>query len=397
MLQGQVHPAFQKTARVLERQLGAGGGAALCIYHRGEPVVDCWGGVRDVDGNPWERDTLSLSYSTTKGVASTLLHILVDRGFVDYDAPVAEYWPEFAQAGKAAITIRQLMCHEAGLYDIRGIVDHARRMLDWNYMTEALARAAPVHPPGAAHGYHGLTYGWLVGEIIQRVSGASFKEFLARELVEPLALDGMYIGLPEGAEGRCAKLLPSALTGGGAGSVDRMNVYLRRANNMLRTLRTRIDLDRLASALMPHGIEEVDFNEPDFLRAVIPAANGMFTARSLAKVYALLANDGELGGQRLIGRSTVWRASEVQNTSAGRVIPIPMHWRLGYHRVGTLGVRVPNGFGHFGFGGSGAWCDPDRGLAVALTLNSGIGTPFGDMRMVRIATAACRSADRRRD
>ena len=176
-----------------------------------------------------------------------------------------------------------------------------------------------------------------------------------------------------------------------------MNVYIRRANTTLRALRTKIDLDHLASALMPTGIEDVDFNSLDFLRAVIPSANGMFTVRSLAKVYALLANDGELDGLRLLGRSTVWRASEVQNTTVGRVIPIPMHWRLGYHRVGTLGVRIPNGFGDFGFGGSGAWCDPDRSLSVALTLNSGVGTPFGDMRMVRIATAACRAADRRRD
>ena len=166
--------------------LSAGGGAALCVYHRGECVVDTWGGVRNREGDPWERDTLALSYSTTKGVASTLLHILVDRGLVDYDAPVAEYWPEFAAAGKDSITVRQVMCHEAGLYDVRGMIDHARRMLDWAYMTEVLAAARPAHEPGATHGYHGLTYGWLVGEIVERVSGMSFSEFLARELAEPL-------------------------------------------------------------------------------------------------------------------------------------------------------------------------------------------------------------------
>jgi CubicO group peptidase (beta-lactamase class C family) len=121
----------------------------------------------------------------------------------------------------------------------------------------------------------------------------------------------------------------------------------------------------------------------------------MFTARSLARMYALLAADGELDGVRLLSRETVWRASEIQNRSVGKVIPLPMHWRLGYHRVPTVGVSVPNGFGHFGFGGSGAWADPDRDLAVALTLNSGVGTPFGDLRMVRIGTAAVRSADRR--
>jgi len=290
-----------------------------------------------------------------------------------------------------------VMCHEAGLYDIRGMVDHARRILEWDYMVEAIARATPRHPPGEAHGYHGLTYGWLVGEIIQRVSGVSFQEFLARELREPLELDGMYVGVPESERARCAELLPSAITKGKPGTTDRLNGYLRRGNRMLRMLRAPLDLDGIGAALLPAGMEEVDFNAAAFLRAVIPSANGVFTARSLAKMYALLANDGELWGQRLLGRSTVWRASEVQNTSAGLVVPIPMHWRLGYHRVGTLGVRIPNGFGHFGFGGSGAWCDPDRSLAVAMTLNSGVGTPLGDMRMLRVATAACRAADRRQD
>ena len=121
----------------------------------------------------------------------------------------------------------------------------------------------------------------------------------------------------------------------------------------------------------------------------------MFTARSLARMYAMLANDGELDGVRLISREAVWRATEVQNRSMGRVIPFPMHWRLGYHRVPTLGFAMPNGFGHFGFGGSGAWADPDRQLAVALTLNSGVGTPFGDLRMVRLGTSAARCAERR--
>jgi CubicO group peptidase (beta-lactamase class C family) len=146
---------------------------------------------------------------------------------------------------------------------------------------------------------------------------------------------------------------------------------------------------------MPEGIEELDFDSEEFLAASIPAANGMFTARSLARMYAALASDGELDGVRLLGRDTLWRATEVQNRGIGRVIPVPMHWRLGYHRVATLGPAVPNGFGHYGFGGSGAFADPDRDLAVALTLNSGVGTPFGDLRIIRIGTAALRCAEER--
>jgi CubicO group peptidase (beta-lactamase class C family) len=132
MLSGHVHPDFERVAAVFQRQIPRDvGGAALCIYHRGQKVVDCWAGTRDAAGRPWQEDTVSISYSTSKGVASTLVHMLVDRGLLDYDAPVCDYWPEFAQGGKGEITLRQLMCHEAGLYNIRSMVDHAKRMLDW--------------------------------------------------------------------------------------------------------------------------------------------------------------------------------------------------------------------------------------------------------------------------
>jgi CubicO group peptidase (beta-lactamase class C family) len=397
MLQGFVHPDFRRVGEALLGQIprtGAGG-AAVCVHHRGEVVVDCWAGTRDDQGSAWEPDTLALSYSTTKGVASTLLHILADRGLVDYDAPVAEYWPEFAQSGKDAISIRQVMCHEAGLYDIRGMVDHAQRILDWEYMVEALADAIPVHRPGAAHGYHGFTYGWLVGEIVQRVTGKPFREVLEAEIAVPLELDGLFIGVPEGQMHRRAQLIVPGLMSQGGDGLQRLERWAKGINRILRFARMPIDIERLAAALVPKGIEDLDMNDEAFARASIPAANGMFTARALSRMYALLANDGELGGVRLLRRETLWRAGEIQNRGIGRVIPFPMHWRLGYHRVPTIGVKVPNGFGHFGFGGSGAWADPDRNLSVAMTLNSGVGTPFGDIRMVRIGTAAARSADRR--
>jgi CubicO group peptidase (beta-lactamase class C family) len=395
MLSGMVHPDFARAARVFERSLPDGpGGAALCIYHRGEKVVDCWGGTRDLAGHPWREDTLSLSYSTSKGVASTLMHMLVDRGLIDYDDPVSRYWPEFARAGKAEITLRHVMCHEAGLYQVRSMVDHARRMLDWDYMVEALGDAIPVHAPGRAHGYHGFTYGWLVGELIQRVTGKPFSELVQSEIARPLGLDGLFIGLPAAQMKRRASLIPSSFTSG-ANTMPAMRRWAHGINRVLRLVGRPIDLGALAEALMPEGIEELDFDSEAFLSVPIPAANGMFTARSLAKMYAALANDGEIGGARLLGRDTLWRATEVQNRGIGRVIPVPMHWRLGYHRVATLGTAVPNGFGHCGFGGSGAWADPDRELAVALTLNSGIGTPFGDLRIVRIGTAALRCADER--
>ena len=172
MLHGYTHPDFAKVALVLRRILpkrGPGGGA-VCVYHRGEKVVDLWGGTRDLAGTPWQEDTISISFSTTKGVASTLLHLYADRGLIDYDTPVAEYWPEFAEGGKDGITVRQLLCHEAGLYGIADMVEHGREMLDWELVTSRIAAAEPRHAPGLSHGYHALTYGWLVGEVVRRVA-----------------------------------------------------------------------------------------------------------------------------------------------------------------------------------------------------------------------------------
>jgi CubicO group peptidase (beta-lactamase class C family) len=395
-MEGRIHPDFWPVAKALKAQLPSDGkgGAAVCVYHRGRKVIDLWGGTRDAEGSPWTEDTVSLSYSTTKGVASTLLHILVDRGELDYDDPVSRYWPEFAAAGKRDITVRQVMCHEAGLYAIRTMTDHARRMLDWQYMAETIAATEPRHAPGAAHGYHGLTYGYIVGEIIQRVSGQSFAEFLHRELVEPLKLDGAFVGMPADQMKRRAKLILAGIQAG-RGNADRFIDYLNGINRWLRWLSVPIDLDEVVNSLLPEGMDELDWNSEEFVASCIPSANGMFTARSLARIYAMMAGGGELDGVRILSEKTVRKARKVQNTTMDRVIPFPMHWRLGYHRVFTMGPRVPHGFGHFGFGGSGAWADPDRQLAVGLVLNSGVGTPFGDSRILRITTAALRAADRR--
>jgi len=401
-VEGYIHPDFWPVARLFKSLIPSPepGGAALCIFHRGRKVVDLWGGTTDATGARWNADTASMSYSTTKGVASTLLHVLVDKGLVDYDEPVAKHWPEFAYGGKEKITVRQVMCHEAGLYDIASMVDHARRMLDWDYMVHALEAAHPIHEPGKAHGYHGLTYGFLVGEIIQRVTGKKFAQVLEEEISRPLQLDGLFVGLPDDQAHRKATLQLGGLQGQ-QGGANRTRAYLAGINRWLQLLGIPVDLREAERALMPHGIDEVSFNSPEFAAACIPSANGVFTARSLATLYATLAGGGQLGDVRLISEKTLHRASTVQNRTVDRVVPFPMQWRLGYHRPftmslgGGLGGGIRHGIGHFGFGGSGAWADFDRNLSVALTLNSGVGTPFGDLRIVRISTAAVRCADRR--
>jgi CubicO group peptidase (beta-lactamase class C family) len=403
-LDGHVHPDFLPVADRLREQLRfSAGGAAVCVYHRGRCVADLWGGVRDRDGRPWLAGTMAPSFSTSKGVAATLVHILVDRGVLDYEDRVAKHWPEFAQNGKERITLRQVLAHQSGLYHIRQMIDHADRMLDWEHMVHAIERAAPIHPPGERTGYHGLTFGFLVGEILQRVTGRSFAELVHEELVKPLRLDGMYVGAPEPALARAAELIsstprewdPQWLLG-----QPLVRRALRQAGPALacgaKLLGLQIDLTSLLDALAPRGINGFDFGADQTLRVSIPAANGLFTARSLARMYAALAGGGELQGVRLLSRATLARATEPQAEARERVvIPIDMRWRLGYHAVFTTRGVPYRGFGHFGFGGSGGWADPSRDLAVAMIVNSGIGTPFGDLRIARISGAALASVKRR--
>jgi CubicO group peptidase (beta-lactamase class C family) len=401
MLRGSLHPDFAAVgvslARILPRR--GPGGAAVCVYHHGEKVVDIWGGTRDEAGNPWQADTLSLSFSTTKGVASTLLHVFADRGQIDYDARVADYWPEFAQAGKDAIAVRHLLCHEAGLYAIADVVEHASEMLDWEQMIRRLAAAAPRHAPGAAHGYHALTYGWLVGEIVRRVAGMKpISELFATELAAPLGLDGLYCGVPADQHHRCAQLFGPQFRGPAEkrrANTERMLARAQRWRRRLSAVGVRYDPTEALAALLPTGMDEFELDGEPVRSASIPAMNGMFTARSLARLYACLAAGGELDGVRLLSAEGVRRATAQQNRGVGRVIPLSMRWRLGYHRSFALGASAPKGFGHYGFGGSGAFADPTRQLSVALTVNSAIGTPLGDLRIARVGGVAVRCADRR--
>ncbi|MCP5056324.1 MAG: beta-lactamase family protein [bacterium] len=402
-IDGFLHPNFGPVADRLREQLdGSVGGAAVCIYHRGHCVVDLWGGVRDAAGQPWLKETMSPSFSTTKGVASTLLHIMVDRGLLDYDDRVAKHWPEFAAAGKAEITVRQILSHQSGLYHIREMIDRADRMLDWEHMITAIEETEPIHTPGERTGYHGLTYGYLVGEILQRVTGRAFSDLVKEELATPLGLDGMFIGTPEEELSRAAELIwPRSSVGprwiGQSMVRQGMTAAAPLVEIGARLAGIQVDLRSILDSLAPRGIDDFDFGAEETLRASIPAANGLFTARSLARMYAALAGGGQIGGTRILSKKALLRATRVQTKVAHRVvIPFDMQWRLGYHGVFTTRGTPRHAFGHFGFGGSGAWADPSRDLAVGLIVNSGLGTPFGDMRIARISAAALESADRGR-
>jgi CubicO group peptidase (beta-lactamase class C family) len=383
MISGFVHPEFGGVTPALRKvaRHKRGGGAAAAVYHRGEIVVDVWTGARDAAGSPWLEDTMAMSFSTTKGVIATTVHRLVDRGLIDYDEPVATYWPEFAQRGKQFITVRHLLSHSAGLHPLRDVISGAYEMLDWDLVCTQLARQAPRYEPGTRHGYHGITYGFLVGEVIRRVTGIPVHDAVETEIVKPLGLDGMSIGAPPDRRDRVAELLVKF------GDADRMERFAQRAAR-LKWMRPAID-----TFMIPDS--DRFYASTDILDGPIPAVNGCFTARSLARMYAALAGGGVLDGERFLTVETLRRATEIQRTGIDIVVGFPMKWRLGYHLAATSQGIIPNGFGHFGYGGSGAWADPDNDLAVAFVCNRVAGTPFGDTRFLRVGAEARAAAQAR--
>ena len=397
-MEGFVHPDFAPvTEKVQSITAGrrASGGMGVAVYHHGELMVDVWTGVRSDAGDPWERDTMATSFSTTKGVVATIVHRLVDRGLLDYDVPVATYWPDFGAAGKEQITLRHLLTHQSAMHDVRRLAHSTGQLLDWDYMVKQLAAAPPVWDVGVRSGYHALTYGWLVGEVVRRVTGLTIDEAFRREVVEPLGLDGgMHVGAPESVRDRIA---PPATDVKKLDRLFRLSSWLSRFDSFQPLYDAMIVEDYIDYSLTPR-IHDGE----------IPAANGVFTARALAKMYSAMASPGSFGGDPFISSSTLADATSVQGrlgADGGRtdrqpvgrdaVIGFEMRWRLGYHGAFTSAGILPRGFGHFGFGGSGAWGDPDSGLAVAMVLNQIGGSPFGDTKMLRIGGAAVRAAKRR--
>jgi CubicO group peptidase (beta-lactamase class C family) len=385
---GTVHADFEGVALRFTRLFRGRdtGGAALAVRHRGETVVDIWGGYRDLDaGTPWQRDTMAMSFSTTKGVAATVIHRLADRGLLDYDDPVAAHWTGFAGDGRDRITVRQLLSHQAGLHDCRGLVSDPEELLDHDRMIELVAKQHPSPPPGTVSGYHGLTFGWLLAGLARAVTGEDMRSLFVRELAEPLDLDGLHLGCPPDRRERVARLFPET------------PAVLRRT--VASRLVQRVALTRpFAESLLVDGFDRLWFEEEQrILGAQMPAVNGVFTARALATLYAALAGRGAVDGVRFLSAETVHRAGKVQGRDRDRVLNIPMRWRLGYHQAFNLGRQQPKAFGHYGYGGSGAWADPETGISVGFVTNRlwSSTTPIGDTRLVRLNAAILAAAHRR--
>lgn len=331
-------------------------GAAVTVLVDGQPVADLWGGWADgARTRPWEQDTLVNVWSTTKGPVALCAHILVDRGLLDLDAPVAAYWPEFAAAGKEAVLVRHLLSHRAGLAGLRAPHTLAE-LYDWELTTARLAATEPWWEPGTRSGYHALTYGFLVGEVIRRVSGLLPGEFLRQEVTGPLGID-FTVGLPEKEAARVAELVvPKA---------DRAQQA---------ALFARMEPVAVASLLNP-PTGAAAANTPEWREAEIPAANGHGTARAVAALYGILAGRGSFGGLRILSEEAAERVREGQGGCRDLVLGAGFAHEteiaLGVWLSGPDASYGPNprAVGHDGAGGSCGLADPENGIALGYVMN----------------------------
>jgi CubicO group peptidase (beta-lactamase class C family) len=381
---GWTAPGFEGVRDAFEKNFADGleTGASFSAYHRGQKAVDLWGGKLDATtGRDWEEDTLALVYSTTKGATAICANRLAQEGRIDVDAPVATYWPEFAAAGKEAIPVDWLLSHRAGLpwVDEPLTLDD---VLAWDPMIRALEAQTPVWEPGTQHGYHAVTYGYLVGEVVRRVAGRTIGTYLRDEIAEPLGLD-FWIGLPEQHESRVAVL------GGGLGELvgeADAEVDPEALAAIMELIGPDSTLGRALSAGGAFAHTDA-FNTRAVHAAEIPAAGGIGDARSIARLYA--ACIGEIDGIRLLTPEQLATATTQRSEGPDVVIlNLDLQFGLGFIVPSSLlQLGGPKSFGHFGLGGSMGWADPEAGLAFGYVMNRLELGVTGDARSYNLVNA----------
>lgn len=361
------------------------GGGALHVIHRGEIVVDAWTGFADAEQTrQWQRNTGAIGFSATKGVCATVIHRLVDQGLLDYDTPIAEYWPEFSQAGKELITVRHALSHRAGLFGLRTLARDADEVLDHLLMERRLAESRAV-APGRRPAYHTVTYGWLLAGIARAVTGKGMKQLVAEQVTQPLGLTGISLGQPEDRdEIEIAKLVPVV-----SSSITEpvFSAGVKFADLPLGPLRPVAD-----SSLIPGLMNLFSDRQSDFLQTECGAANGVLTAHGLAELY------NEIGGScrgenEFLSVETARKASTVQTPAPDSVLGVPMIWRLGYHS----NFVTRHGFGHVGLGGTVGWVDPVLDLSIGFVTNRTPALPslLGRGEFISLGAAAALAAKRR--
>jgi CubicO group peptidase (beta-lactamase class C family) len=336
------------------------GGGALAVYLDGEPVVDVWTGWADRRGrHHWQADTAPMVFSATKGVASTVIHRLADRGLIDYDAPVADYWPEFGANGKAGITVREVMQHRAGLSHLGGV--RKRELLDHRHMEERIA-AAPVGRHFGKSAYHALTYGWLLSGLARAVTGKGMRELIRTEVAAPLNTDGIHLGRPPvGSPTQIARIIGPQLN------------IPNPVFNALAPAVAALELSAAFGSMYFPGMKAVVQRDIPLLDTELPSANGVATARALARMYGAIANGGMIDGRRYLSAERVAMLTGRRDLRPDRNLIMPLSFHLGYHGLPIPGL-LP-GFGHVGLGGCFGWAIPEAGLAFAFVHNRLL-TPF---------------------
>jgi CubicO group peptidase (beta-lactamase class C family) len=369
VVQGNVQDRYAAVRATFADNLASGAdlGAAFCATVDGETVVDIWGGFADPGRTrAWDRDTIVNVYSTTKTMTALTALLIADRGELDFDAPVAKYWPEFAANGKADVKVSHLMSHSAGLSGWKTPITNDD-LYDWEKVTSLLAAQAPYWEPGTAPGYHALTQGYLVGEVVRRITGKTLGTVFREEIAEPLGAD-FWIGLPASEDHRVAELIPPP--------AGQSQAEVRRETEVQRNMSTN------------PGIEVSATRTRAWRGAEIPAAGGTGNARSVAEIHAILANGGVANGRRFLSEAGCRKALELQVEGQDLVLDTPARFGLGFGLSGgMLPFPNPNTIYWGGYGGSLIIIDMDARTTFAYVMNKMAGTTQGDMRALGLAMA----------
>lgn len=365
-IHGTVAPGFERVREAFEANFREGRevGATFAVQRGDELLVDLWGGHADrTKTSPWEKNTLINVWSTTKGLASLCVAMLVDRGKLSYEQTMASVWPEFAANGKAALTVGEVLSHQGGL---SGAADKlvTEDFGDHDAMAARLAAQAPIFETGVS-GYHAITHGFLTGEIVRRVDGRTLGRFFREEVTQPLEADA-WIGLPESEEARCADMIPSP-----PGKPAPLPPH---------------PAARAALANPPLNAESA--NQRWWRACEIPSVNAQTNARALASIYGMLAAGGEAGGRRYLGREAIEEATKKRVHAKDLVLGIPMRWGAGFSRNdGVTYGPNRNTFGHSGWGGSFGCADPDAGIGIGYAMNQMYANLRGDPRSLALLEA----------
>ncbi|MBS0411271.1 MAG: beta-lactamase family protein [Proteobacteria bacterium] len=367
---GFTRDRFAKVREGFQANLDSGAdvGASFAVTLEGETVVDLWGGWADeARTRPWEKDTLVNVYSTTKTMTALTALLLADRGLIDFAAPVARYWPEFSANGKDRVTVAHLMSHAAGLSGWKETIG-TQDLYDWDKMTSLLAAQAPFWEPGTASGYHALTQGYLVGEVVRRVTGESLGTVFRKEIAEPLGAD-FWIGLPAGEDARVADLIPPP-PGSAIGDAPGQTELMRNMSSN-------------------PGVDVAETRGRAWRGAEIPAANGQGNARSIAEIHTILANGGVAKGKRFMSEAGCRKALELQVEGTDLIFGQPARFGLGFGLPGAMAPLVnPNSMFWGGYGGSLAIIDMDARTTFGYAMTRMAPTTTGDLRGLGLVMAA---------